>query len=186
MKELQFARIFGAFFLIAAMYSMTAIMISADALAQSTVDVRPAVTSLLEWVAMALTTALTVLVGFGVRFVTGKIGLQNSELEASLVTRLDDIIHKGIDYAYTTAVNEVNKPGSGLAEVKIDNWFMALALSYVNDSAPGIIAKFGLTPQRIEDMIKARLPAYMANIPVAGGLPTPPNVPASGAVGVNS
>lgn len=173
MKHLQFARVFGAFALLLMTYTMLATAISVDAIAQTTVDVRPAINSGLEWLAMALTTALTVLVGFGVRFITGKIGLQNSEFEASLNARLDDFIHKAIDYAYTTAVNEVNKLGSGLSEVKIDNWFMALALSYVNDSAPGIIKKFGLTPSRIEDMIKARLPAYLASVPADGGLPAP-------------
>ena len=196
MMPLQFSCIFGAFALLLMTYTMIFTAIATDAtaathfseyaqrfvtaeeprfmLAQSTVDLRPVALSFLEWLAMALGTALTVLTAFSVRFITGKIGLQNSEFEASLNERLDSFIHKAIDYAYTTAVNEVNKPGSGLAEVKVDNWFMSLALSYVNDSAPGIIKKFGLSPQRIEDMIKARLPAYLAGMPIDGGLPAPP------------
>ncbi len=144
------------------------------AFAQSTVDVRPALNEFLSWLQGILMVASTALIGVGIRFVTGKIGLQGSELEASLNARLDEIIHKGIDYAYTTAINEVNKPGSGLEAVKVDNFFLSLVLSYVVDSAPEIIARFGLTPTRIEDMIKARLPAYMGSIPVEGGLPSVP------------
>lgn len=151
------------------------------AFAQSTVDVRPALNEFLGWLQSALMVATTTLVAFGIRFVTGKIGLQDSELEASLNARLDEIIHKGIDYAYTTAINEVNKPGSGLEAVKIDNFFLSLVLSYVMDSAPEIIAWFGLTPTRIENMIKARLPAYMGNIPIEGGLPSVPT-PAAPAI----
>lgn len=146
--------------------------------AQTTVDVRPAVSSFLEWAATAATAVLTVLGGVGIRLFTSRAGLANSELEASLVARLDDIIHKGIAFALTTAQNEVNKPGSGLAAVKVDNWFMSVALSYVNASAKDIIAKFGLTPDRIRDMIAARLQPYIAaGLPIAGGLPTPASIP---------
>jgi hypothetical protein len=144
--------------------------------AQTTVDMRPTVNSILEYTAAALTTVLTVLAGFGIRFVAARIGMSNSELEASLMARLNDIIHKGIDYAYIAATNEVNKQGSGLEAVKFDNWFMSLAATYVNRGAPDIIKKFGLSQERIQDMIMARLPAYVAQVPVQGGLPTSPSV----------
>ena len=175
----QTQRAFFAFFLLAFSWTLVTFSLVHPAIAQTAVDLRPGISAGLEWLAMALTTVLTVLGGFAIRFVSSKIGMANSELEHSLVQRLDEIIHKGIDYAYTTALNEVNKPGSGLAAVKFDNWFMSLAASYVNTSAPGIIKNFGLTQSRIEDMIKARLPAYIANIPVSGGLPSPENAPAS-------
>lgn len=144
--------------------------------AQTTVDMRPAVNSLLEYTAAALTTVLSVLGMFGIRFVAARIGMSNSELEASMMARLDMIIHKGIDYAFIAATNEVNKPGSGLAAVKFDNWFMSLAATYVNRGAPEIIKKFGLSQERIQDMIMARLPAYVAQVPVEGGLPTSQSV----------
>lgn len=171
----QWERVFYATFLVSFAYATVAFMAAAPAIAQMTdgVDLRQTAVAGIEWVGMALGTVLTVLGGFAIRFVSSKIGLANSELEKSLADRLNEIINRGIEYAMTTAINEVNKPGSGLAEVKFDNWFMSLAASYVNTSAPGIIKKFGLTQERIEDMIKARMPAYLANVPIAGGLPTP-------------
>ena len=149
------------------------IALSYPAYAQTGVDMRPLATSALEWLAMALTTVLTVLGGFAIRYVGARTGLSNSEFEKSLNDRLDDIIHKAIDSAHMAALNEVNKPGSGLAEVKFDNFFLSMAASYVNRSAPEIIKYFSLTQQRIQEMITARLPAYVASVPVAGGLPTP-------------
>lgn len=160
-------------FIAAFLLGVTLMVTPAFAQVASGVDLRPALSAGLEWAAMALTTVLTVLGGFAIRFVSSKTGLANSEFERSLVERLDAIIHRGIDFAYTTAVNEVNKPGSGLADVKFDNWFMSLAASYIVRSAPDIIKRFKLDQTRIEEMIKARMPAYLANVPIEGGLPTP-------------
>lgn len=168
----QFTRVFLAFFLCTFTLTFLPVLAIAQVTAQ-TVDMRPVAASALEWVATALGTALTVLAGFAVRFVSSKIGVANTELEASLAARLNDIIHRAIDFAYMTALNEVNKPGSGLAAVKFDNWFMSMAASYVNSSAPEIIKKFGLSQARIEELIIARLPAYAASVPVSGGLATP-------------
>lgn len=141
-----------------------------------TVDVRPVASSVLEWIAGALMTVLTVLGGLALRFVSSKIGLANSQLEADLANRLNDIIHRGIDYAYLAALNEVNKPGSGLSEVKVDNYFISLAISYVNRSAPGILNSFKISPQRLEELVMARLGSYMPNLPVQGALPATQSV----------
>lgn len=171
----QWERVFYATLLLAFTYTTVTFITMGDVIAQAvnTVDMRPAATAALEWVAMALTTVLTVLGGFAIRFVSSKTGLANSELERSLNDRLNEIINRGIDYAYATALNEVNKPGSGLAAVKFDNWFLSLAASYTNRSAKDIIGYFKLDQTRIEAMIKARMPAYLANVPIEGALPTP-------------
>lgn len=142
-----------------------------DAAAAQTVDMRPAVSQVFDYALTALATVLTVLGGFAIRFVSSRIGLANSQLEADLASRLNDIIHRAIDYAKTTAQNEVNKPGSGISKVVVDNWFLSMAASYVNRSAPEIIKKFALSQQRIEEMIIARLPGY--EVPIQGGLPAP-------------
>lgn len=169
----QAQRLFAICFLLSFSVAFTLIMQTDPAWAQTTVDVRPLANDALTWIASALGTAATVLVGFGIRFVSSKIGLANSDFEASLNQRLNDIIHNGIQYAYVTAQNEVNKPGSGLEAVKIDNIFMGWALQYVVSSAPGIIKQFSLSEQRLADMIKARLTAYTASVPVSGGLASP-------------
>lgn len=164
-------RVFWTFFACSFLWSLIILTTMYPVYAQAVVDVRPAATSVLEWVAGILGTVLTVLGSFGIRFISTRIGMANSELEASLATRLNDIIHRGIDYAYTAALNEVNKPGSGLEAVKFDNWFMSIAASYISRSAPEILKKFGITQERLEDMIMSRLPNYAGTIPIAGGLP---------------
>lgn len=169
----QVQRVFMACFILSFAFAWSMLTLTHPAYAQTVVDMRPAASSMLEFVAATLGTVLTVVGGFAIRFMSAKIGLANSQLEQSMNDRLNEIIHRGIDYAYVTALNEVNKPGSGLSTVKFDNYFMALAASYVNTSAPGIIKGFSITQDRIEDMIRARFPAYFANIPVAGGLALP-------------
>jgi hypothetical protein len=141
-----------------------------------TVDMRGPAVDVLTWVAGALGTALTVLASVAVRFVFAKFGLANSQYEQNLNDRLSDIIYKGIDYAYATAVNEVQKPGSGLAEVKFDNYLMSVAASYIAPRAAGILATFKITQEKLEDMIWARIPSYMQTIPVTGGASTPATV----------
>jgi hypothetical protein len=155
------------------------VLVAEPAIAQTTVDLRPAVNSALEWVATALTTVLTVLGGFAIRYVSSKTGLANSTLEASLAARLDDGIHKAIGFALTAAQNEANKPGSGVAEVKFNNWFLSVAASYLNTGFPEIIATLKLTDDRIRQLIMARLQPYMAALPVDGAVATPPIVAAA-------
>lgn len=139
------------------------ILFTSSPLWAQAVDARPAATQALEYVAATLAAVLTLLAGFGVRFVSSKIGLANSELEASLNARLNDIIHRGIDAAYMRAVAEVNDPKSGLAEVKVDNIFVGWAVEYVLKSAPEIIQKFNLQT-RLREMILARLPGYLPQL----------------------
>jgi len=137
-----------------------------------TVDLRPQASSALEWVATTLGAVLTLLAGFGVRFVSTKIGLANSELEASLNARLNDIIHRGIDAAYMRGLQEVNDPKSGLEAIKVDNIFVGWVIEYVTKAAPGIIARFNLQA-RIKDMILARLPGYVPQLTNAVPAPSP-------------
>lgn len=158
--------------IVAAIIAVIAVLDGGISLASAqTVDVRPAVSSVLEWIAGALLTVLTVLGSLALRFVSSKIGLANSQLEADLANRLNDIIHRGIDYAYLAALNEVNKPGSGLSSVKVDNYFVSLAVAYINRSAPDILNRFKVSPQRLEEMVMARLGSYMPQLPVQGALP---------------
>lgn len=158
----QQQRVFLAVFLMAFGVALLPLLLSAPAWAQ-TVDVRPLAGSTLEWVATTLAGVLTVLAGFGVRFVSSKIGLANSDLEASLNARLNEIIHRGIDAAYMRALSEVNNPSSGLQAVKVDNIFIGWVFDYVSKAAPGILAKFN-AHDRLRDMILARIPNYMPQL----------------------
>lgn len=144
--------------------------------AQTTVDLRSPAVEVVTWVGGILGTALTALATVAVRFVFAKFGLANSQYEQNLNDRLNDIIHKGIDFAIATAINEVAKKGSGLEAVKFDNYFMSVAASYIAPRAAGILKKFSITQSRLEEMIWARIPAYAQVVPVTGGAATPQTV----------
>ncbi|HVQ43866.1 MAG TPA: hypothetical protein VMT30_02780 [Candidatus Saccharimonadia bacterium] len=149
-----------------------------SAYAQTTVDLRSPATEVVTWIAGALGTALTALSAVGIRFVFAKFGLANSQYEQNLNDRLNDIIHKGIDFALATATAEVQKQGSGLEAVKFDNYFMSVAASYIAPRAADILKKFTISQGRLEEMIWARIPAYAQVVPITGGASTPDTVKA--------
>lgn len=154
---------------------------NSQALAQ-TVDVRPAVISGLDWLAGALITVLTVLASIASRFMFAKVGVANSELERMLNDRLNDGIHRGIEFALIAAKNEVAKQGSGLDRIKLDNWLMATVVGYVQPRFPGILARFNIDKARLEEMILARInnyfPVEQASVTdaIGGALATTPTV----------
>lgn len=143
-----------------------------------TVDVRPAVNTFLETAAGALFTVLSVVAAIGVKVAFGYVGLQNSHLEREFNARLDDIIHKGVQFALTAAQNEVAKRGAGLGAIKLDNWFIKVAADYIQPRAQDIMRQFKLDRTKLEEMILARAPSYFQIAPaaeaVAGGVATPP------------
>lgn len=164
--------------LVAVIIALLAVLTFAGAVEAQTVDVRPTVNAAIEWIAGAALTVFTALGGFGLRWIMVRIGLENSKLERDLQERLDFIVHKAIDYAVLTAQNEVAKRGAGLGAVKVDNWLIKVAADAVQESAPGILARFKLTRQDVERLvisrISAALPVPVTPEPIAGGLASPP------------
>lgn len=148
---------------------VVALVIMIEAAAAQTVDMRSTAISVLEWLANLLTMTLIALLGIAIRFVSAKFGLANSQLEQNLNDRLNDIIHRGMQYALATAINEIQKRGSGLEAVKFDNYFISLAASYVNERAPEILKKFSVTQEKLIEMIYARIPDYATQVPIVGG-----------------
>jgi hypothetical protein len=157
---------------------VVALVVNVTGAHAQTVDMRQPAVDVLTVVAGLLGTALTALAGVAVRLVFAKFGLANSQYEQNLNDRLNDIIYKGIDFAFATAVNEVQKKGSGLEAVKFDNYFMSVAASYIAPRAAGILSKFTVTQEKLEEMIWARIPSYMQTVPVTGGAKTPETVKA--------
>lgn len=152
------------------------LVFSAGAAVAQTVDMRGPATDVLTVIAGLLGTALTALASVAVRLVFAKFGLANSQYEQNLADRLNDIIHKGIDFALATALNEVQKRGSGLEAVKFDNYFMSVAASYIAPRAAEILTKFKVSQEKLEEMIWARIPAYVNAVPITGGAATPATV----------
>lgn len=143
-----------------------------------TVDVRPVANTFVDTAVGALATVLSVVGAIGIRIAFNWVGLSNSQLERDLNDRLDDIIHKGIEFTKTIAQNEVAKHGSGLAAVKVDNVFVKWVADYVQPRAIGILKHFSVDRGRLEEMILARIPAHFQVLPttgaaVAGGIDVP-------------
>lgn len=164
---------------VALLWAVVFLLFGSTVAEAQTVDMRQPAVDVLTVVAGLLGTALTALASVAVRLVFAKFGLANSQYEQNLNDRLNDIIFKGIDFAFATAVNEVRKPGSGLEAVKFDNYFMSVAASYIAPRAGGILSKFKVTQEKLEEMIWARIPAYMQtapSVPVTGGAATPATV----------
>lgn len=155
---------------------VVALIVSATGAHAQTVDLRSPAFEVVTWVAGLLATALTAVATVVIRLVLVKIGMENSKLEQNLNDRLNDIIFKGMDFALATAENEMKKKGSGLEAVKFDNIFISYAASYIAERAPEILRKFTVTQEKLEEMIWARVPAYMQTVPITGGAKTPETV----------
>lgn len=149
------------------------------------VDARPAALAVIDWLGGAATIIGTVVAGFAVRFLNSRVALLNAQQEAELVAQLRAIIGRGIQYAMTMAKSEVSKDGSGLAAIKVDNWFVKVAADYAQEAAPGILAKFYPDPEKmrrkLEDMVIATIPDYFpvgitatTTPAIEGGLTTTP------------
>lgn len=114
--------------------------------------------------------AASALLTFGIGWVKKKTQLADAEFEGVLANRANDIVHRAIQYAITVLENEAKKPGSGISSVKVDNIFIRIALDYISQAMPGIIQKFALTPQKIENMILARINDYSGQVQVQGAV----------------
>jgi hypothetical protein len=131
-----------------------------------TIDVRPVADTFVHTALGTLATVLSVVGGFVIRYVMVRTGLENSALEKDLNERLDFIIHKGFDFARLTYENEMQKRGSGLTVVKLDNYMIKLVAEYVMPRVTGIMQSFGVSMatetgrRKVEEMILARAPQH--------------------------
>lgn len=121
------------------------------------VDLSPLLTSAISLLALVLSGVG----GFAIKFLISKAKLNDNQFEHLLAKRLDEILTLAIGNAEMYMKEQVNDPSSPIKNVQFNNLFMKIAVQYAMDSMPGIIQQFGLTPERIADMIKSRLNAYV-------------------------
>ena len=55
-------------------------------------------------------------------------------------------------------MNAAREKAAEIDEVELRNAAVAAAVSYVIQSVPGALARFRITPERLADMVRARLP----------------------------
>lgn len=70
--------------------------------------------------------------------------------EEKVAKALQDAIKYGVQYANQRAKEEK-------IVVEFDNEFIANAATYVKDSVPDALKRFGITDERLADMVRARL-----------------------------
>lgn len=118
---------------------------------------------------------VSVIVAFIVAWLSAKISkLIGMNIEKSHRDALQSALQNGANLG-------LNKAGGYLSSVDIDmkNKALAEGVAYVLKSVPDALAYFGLTPQRIREMVEAKLPAQ-PEVTVLGTVgqinpPTPAN-----------
>jgi len=120
-------------------------------------DFTPLAEQVIAVAVMVLTVASGIVSRFAVSFLASKTKMNDSQMEALLAERVNDILLKSIDYAEMYAKRELADNTSTLKAVKIDNFFVRTAVTYAMRSMPDLIKYFNLTEERIADMVRSRL-----------------------------
>lgn len=121
------------------------------------VDLSPTVQILLDYVLAAIGAVIAWAIG---KYVAPALGEYLGEHAAQIARDgLDEIARRGIQIAARKL-----RVQDGQHAFEIENELVAEAAEYINASAPGWKAKFGLDEERIAAMVRARLGEEIARI----------------------
>ena len=136
------------------------------------VDLAPTANSLITAFASALTVAATTLSFFGIRFLSAKIGMANTQQELLIQEQVAIGITKAIQFAEAWAKEQVVSRGNGMTRLSFDNMFLDVAAGYFARSFPDLIAKKRsmLSDARIKEMITAAVSPYLKTPVVDSGV----------------
>lgn len=132
------------------------------AVGSGAVDFTGFAVSVIDVAALGLTAAAGILTRFAISWFSSKTKFNDAQMEALLAARVNDILTHSINYAEAWAKAQVSDPNSPLREVRIDNFFIRVAVDYALASMPDLIKTFGLTTTRLDQMIRSRLNVYIA------------------------
>jgi len=138
------------------------------------IDFAPILNELMLAVAMVLSAGLMYLAKMARDWFKAKTGV---ELQIS-EEKMREYIDKAIQYGIALVLPKV----SGKAKITVGNEQVAQIANYVIAAVPDAIKAFGITPERLQDMIRARLNAWTDG-PAAAVEPTP-TVPSAPVVAV--
>lgn len=117
--------------------------------ATASIDLSPLLKSLLDYSVAAMVPIITWLVG---RYIAPVLVEHLGEQSAQVARDgLNDIMAKGIRLGASKLGQNID------VSVNIKNQLVHDAVEYTLKSAPGWVGKFGLTRDRVEDMVRARL-----------------------------
>lgn len=115
-------------------------------------------------VLMAVLAALASLaVGLISRFIHQKTGI---DLDLKHNAILNEAIERGLEFAQS-------KMGDGKITIQTKHRALALAATYVSAGAPKAMTYFGITEQRLIEMIEARLGVDLPDVPTVAPVSEP-------------
>lgn len=138
--------------------AVPALAVAADAApsAAGVIDLRP----LIETVAQLLIAGVSAVGLWVAKLAAAKLRIQ---ADSDAAAALDRAIANGINLAGHKIADLVS---AKIPEVHIQNALVADAAAYVVATMPDTIKRFGLTPDRVQELIRARLPVP---VPAAAG-----------------
>jgi len=137
----------------------------------ATVDLANTANVLLSLAAAAVTAAIPILVPF----ILKRLNIAN---DADLTQKLELALNAAAGGAYKYAASHEG----GLSNVAVNNGALASATTYVVSNLPDTLKTLGVTPDKVTQMVSARLGALLASDPtVTAG--KPPAAVVAGATG---
>jgi hypothetical protein len=130
------------------------------------VDLTPTANGFIAAAVGVLTAVAGLVSKFAISYLSSKTRINDSALEQLMASRLNDVLNLAIGYADTWMKAEVAKRGSQIQAVQFDNFFLAKAVEYAQSQAGGLLSFFGLSQAKLENMIRARMSAFLA-VPTA-------------------
>lgn len=124
--------------------------------------------SLLQEIALAVGGVLaTALVAFLVVWVKRKTGI---EIDAAARQVIEGALQRAVEYGVQVAREKL---GNHATAVEIRSEVLRAALDYAVKAAPDSLKHFGITPERIRDMLMARLSVFESERAAARGFVPP-------------
>ncbi len=138
------------------------------------IDLRPVLDQVLAAIAAALGAGLLYLLKLARDWFKARTGVQ---LQIS-DEQVREVLDKAIQYGIALVVGRLGER----AQFAVSNTQIAAVANYVIAATPDALARFGITPDRLQDMIRARLVAWSDGAtsaePAAPVLPAIPAAPA--------
>lgn len=136
--------------------AVLAVCLASPALAQEAtggiIDFKPILNELMLALAAALSAGALYLLKLARDWFKAKTGV---ELQVS-DEQIRRVLDRAIKYGIALAVEKWGKD----ANIRVSNAQVAQIANYVIAAVPDALAQFGITPERLQDMIRARLTAW--------------------------
>jgi hypothetical protein len=127
--------------------------------AHAAVDLGPIVANAIDLSQMVLLGLAGWLTTYGVKFLSSRVHLQDTQVETLLAQRLNEALAYGINLAAAAARKKAMEQGR--LEIEIDNPFIEIAGRYVMTTMPETLAKFGWTAETLTRAIITRAQAVL-------------------------